>query len=56
MEHPFETAIKAKEETNFSGSANTVRDRVQNFEMQRRAANKIFLTERNKQDRLEFAH
>lgn len=56
-DHPFETAIKAKEETNFPGSANTARDRVRNSDIRSRcAANKIFLTERNKQGRLEFAH
>ena len=42
MKRPFETAIKAKEETNFPGSANTARDRVRNSEMRSRCAANIF--------------
>jgi len=56
-DNPFETAVKAKEETNFPGSANTARYRIRNSDIRSRcASNKILLTERNKQGRLEFAH
>lgn len=56
-DNPFETAIKAKEETHFPGSANTARSRIRNSDIKSCCAtNKIFLTEANKQRRLEFAH
>ena len=55
--HPFETAIKAKEETHFPGSANTARSRIRRSDIKSCCAtNKIFLTEANKQRRVEFAH
>lgn len=56
-DHPFETAIKAKEETLFPGSANTARRRIRSSDIKSCCAtNKIFLTEANKQRRVEFAH
>lgn len=54
-EHPFKTAINAKEETNFPGSSRTARRRIRESDINNRcAANKIFLTEENKQRRVEF--
>ena len=56
-DHPFETAIKAKEETHFPGSANTARRRIRSSDIKSCCAtNKIFLTEANKQRRVEFAY
>lgn len=56
-DHPFHTAIKAKEETNFPCSSNTARSRVRNSEIRNRsAAKKIFLTHDNKRIRLAYAH
>lgn len=55
-DNPFQTAVKAKEESNFPGSANTARRRIRLSNLRNRAAsNKIFLTEFNKQRRVEFA-
>lgn len=55
-ENPFETAITAREQVNFPASIYTVRRRIKNSELRNRcAANKIYLTEVNKQQRLEFA-
>lgn len=54
--NPFKTATVAKEETNFPGSANTARNRIRSSDINSRcAANKIFLTEINKQRRVEYA-
>lgn len=54
--NPFHTAIKSKEETHFPGSANTARSRVRESDIgNRSAANKIFLTQENKQRRVEYA-
>lgn len=55
-DHPFHTATKAKEAVNFPASVNTARRRIRASDIKNRcAANKIFLTEANKQRRLEFA-
>lgn len=55
-DNPFETAVNAREETNFPGSANTARRRIRLSNLKNCAAsNKIFLTEANKQRRVEFA-
>jgi hypothetical protein len=50
-EHPFSTAIRAKVETNFPGSMRTNRKRIKESELRNRsAANKIFLSEANKEE------
>lgn len=55
-ENPYQTAIRAKEETEFPGSSDTAWRRIRDTEIRSRcAANKIFLTEENKQQRLQFA-
>jgi hypothetical protein len=55
-EHPFSTAIRAKVETNFPGSIRTSRKRIKESELRNRsAANKIFLSVANKEERLRFA-
>jgi hypothetical protein len=54
--HPFQTAIRARQETNFPASLNTIRRRIKKSELNNRcAANKIFLTAQNKQQRVMFA-
>lgn len=54
--NPFETAIKAVQETNFPGSTSTARRRIRGSDIRSRcAANKISLTEVNKNRRLDFA-
>jgi hypothetical protein len=54
--HPFETAIRARQETNFPASLKTTRRRIKKSELNNRcAANKIFLTAQNKQQRVMFA-
>lgn len=56
-DNPFGTAIKAKEETHFPGSSITARRRIRGSELKNRcSANKIYLTELNKQRRVQFAH
>jgi hypothetical protein len=56
-QYPFETAIQAREQTNFLGSISTVRRRIRESELNNRsAANKPFLTAENKRMRLQFAH
>jgi hypothetical protein len=55
-EHPFTIAIRAKVETDFPGSIRTIRKRIKDSELRNRsAANKIFLSETNKEERLRFA-
>jgi hypothetical protein len=55
-EHPFSTAIRTKVETNFPGSIRTSRKRIKESELRNpSAANKIFLSEANKEERLRFA-
>jgi hypothetical protein len=54
-EHSFSTTIRAKAETNFPGSIRTSRKRIKESELRNRsAANKIFLSEANEEDRLRF--
>lgn len=54
--NPFKNAVQAREETNFPGSATTARRRIRNSEVRSRcAANKIFLTDLNKRNRIEFS-
>jgi transposase len=54
--HPFQTAIRARQETNFPASLKTTRRRIKKSELNNRcAANKIFLTAHNKQERVMFA-
>jgi hypothetical protein len=53
--HPFQTVIRARQETKFPASLNT-RRRIKKSELNNRcAANKIFLTAQNKQQRVMFA-
>jgi transposase len=53
--HPFRTAIRARQETNFPASLKT-RRRIKKSELNsKRTANKIFLTAQNKQQRVMFA-
>jgi hypothetical protein len=54
--HPFQTAISARQETNFPAYLKTTRSRIKKSELNNRcAANKIFLTAQNKQQRVMFA-
>ncbi|KAL1514379.1 hypothetical protein ABEB36_003646 [Hypothenemus hampei] len=54
-DNPFHTAIKAKEEINFSGSTNTARNRIKNSDIRNRcAANKGFLTYIHKRRRMAY--
>lgn len=55
-ENPFDTAVKAKDESRFPGSIITARRRIRKTELRNYcAANKFFLTPVNKTARLEFA-
>ncbi|KAJ3649639.1 hypothetical protein Zmor_021369 [Zophobas morio] len=55
-EYPFETVVNARQQTNFPASLKTARKRVHETELRNRAAaNKIFLTEQNKANRVLFA-
>jgi hypothetical protein len=52
--HPFQIAIRARQETNFPASLKI--RRIKKSELNNRcAANKIFLTAQNKQQRVMFA-
>lgn len=54
--NPFDTAVTASFETNFPGSVRTARKRVKDSELKNYvAANKVALTPRHKEQRLEFA-
>jgi transposase-like protein len=54
--HPFQTAISARQETNFPAYLKTTRSRIKKSELNNRCeANKIFLTAQNKQQRVMFA-
>lgn len=54
--NPFHTVIRAKEVTGFSASLITARRRIKNSELKNYAsANKIFLTQDNKENRIRFA-
>lgn len=56
-EHPFETAVTAKRETNFPGSQRTALRRLKYSDLNNySAASKFFLTEIHRQRRLAFAH
>lgn len=55
-QNPFNTAIEAKEQSNFPASIKTARRRITNSELRNRcAANKIQLTNENRRARVNFA-
>jgi transposase len=54
--HPFQTAIRARQETNFPASLKTTRRRIKKSELNNKcAAKKNFLTAQNKQQRVMLA-
>lgn len=55
--NPFETAVKAREETLFPGSLRTTQRRLKQYGLKNcAAAHKVFLTEEHKQRRVQFAN
>jgi hypothetical protein len=54
--HPFQTAIRARQETNFPASLKTTRRRIKKSELNNKcAAKKFFFTAQNKQQRVMLA-
>lgn len=54
--NPFETAVRAARVTEFPGSITTIQRRIRNSDLRNRcAANKTWLTDANKQERMHFA-
>ncbi|KAJ8985734.1 hypothetical protein NQ317_014385 [Molorchus minor] len=57
IRNPFETAVKAREETLFPGSLRTTQRRLKQYCFKNcAAAHKVFLTEDHKQRRVQFAN
>ena len=56
-QHPFNTAVKAREETRFPGSTRTAQRRLKEAGLKNCvAARKVFLSEEHKRRRVQFAN